>query len=280
MKTWKVEPKNSTVRQFVQCYWFIEKEIDDVSHEQPKLNPDPSATLVIAPSQQLFHYKNATEIFEGKGNHWLFPNSQTLQLDHSQPFVILGIKFNIGALYSLNLSPKQPVIDQVVSLDVNGLLNVSMLNELSTMLRENHSSETWLNILDEKLIFWLSKGTQDSHSKLCQKAIPFLSETPVSELGTLLHCSQRTIERSFLRVTGITLKQCQSMNRFESILSRLYSLTDQEIDWLDIVDEFGFSDQPHLIRYLQSIIGTTPNKYAKSRDFTIDIYGEFTPDKS
>ncbi|WP_220034735.1 helix-turn-helix domain-containing protein [Psychrobacter fozii] len=46
-----------------------------------------------------------------------------------------------------------------------------------------------------------------------------------------------------------------------------------QVDWVDIAFEFGFSDQPHLIRYLKHQIGTTPKKYVSKRGFTIDIYG-------
>ena len=278
MKSWKIEPKNSSVAQFVQCYWLLEKEVSDTSHNYPKLNPDPSGTLIIAPAQHPYHYQNSANIFAGNGSHWIFPNSQTLQLDHSQPFVILGIKFNVGALYSCNLSPKQPIIDQVITEDVNALLQTDKLNDLRFLVDDNLPENACRDLLDKALSSWLSKYHQDSHSKLCQKALIHLSNTPVSDIGKLLHCSQRTIERSFSRVTGFTLKQCQSMNRFEAILERLYSLNEEEIDWLDIVDEFDFSDQPHLIRYLKSFIGETPSNYVKERDLTIDIYGDFNPD--
>ena len=37
--------------------------------------------------------------------------------------------------------------------------------------------------------------------------------------------------------------------------------------------QFGFSDQPHLIRYLKKQIGLAPKAYANERGFTIDVYG-------
>ncbi len=278
MKNWKIVPQEPNVAEFVQCYWLLEKEASDTSHNYPKLNPDPSGTLIIAAEQQKYAYQNKNDNFSGQGSHWIFPNSQTMQLDHSQPFVILGIKFNIGALYSLDLPLKQPVIDQVTKVDVNLLLKIDILNKLSCLTKENHPVESYRDLLDEILAPWLTSKLQDSHSKLCQKAILQLTNHPVSEIGPLLHCSQRTIERSFSRVTGFTLKQCQSMLRFEAILERLYAVKDADIDWLNIVDEFGFSDQSHLIRNLKSIIDETPGQYAKARDLTIDIYGDFTSD--
>ncbi|MGF1755689.1 helix-turn-helix domain-containing protein, partial [Vibrio makurazakiensis] len=45
------------------------------------------------------------------------------------------------------------------------------------------------------------------------------------------------------------------------------------IDWASVALQFGFSDQPHLVRYLKSQLGLTPNTYAKERGLTIDVYG-------
>ncbi len=99
--------------------------------------------------------------------------------------------------------------------------------------------------------------------------------THICNIGSALHCSQRTIERSFMKVTGFTLKQCHSMNRLEAILEYLYQLDSLKINWVDIATNFNFSDQPHLIRYLKSLIGLTPGEYSRKRDFTIDVYGDF-----
>lgn len=100
-----------------------------------------------------------------------------------------------------------------------------------------------------------------------------LDATPVSKLSNLLHCSQRTLERSFLRVTGLTLKQTQSMNKLEAMLEYLYQRNTGDFDWADIAFQFGFSDQPHLIRHVKKQLGLTPKTYTKERGLTIDVYG-------
>ena len=275
MRNWKFAPKNPDIAQLVQCYWFIQKEPEDISHQFPKLNPDPSATLILAPSDQPYSYKNSCDTFSGLGEHWIFPNSQTLQLDHSMPFIIIGIKFHIGALYSLEIDPGQPVIDQVHKVNVTSLVDAGTFNKNNLMMLAQTEPQSCVESLDKLLTPWLSNTQLDKHSKLCRRALSLLSDTQVSNMGELLHCSQRTIERSFLRTTGFTLKQCQSMNNFEVILERLYSTDNNTINWFDIVEEFGFSDQPHLIRYLKSVIGVTPGDYLKKRDLTLDTYGNF-----
>ncbi|GAM67941.1 hypothetical protein JCM19236_2096 [Vibrio sp. JCM 19236] len=39
--------------------------------------------------------------------------------------------------------------------------------------------------------------------------------------------------------------------------------------------QYGFSDQSHLIRTLKQLVNKTPSGYLKKRDLTIDIYGDF-----
>ena len=63
------------------------------------------------------------------------------------------------------------------------------------------------------------------------------------------------------------------MNKLETMLEYLYQRGSDEIDWVEIAFQFGFSDQPHLIRYLKKQIGLTPKSYEKERGLTIDVYG-------
>jgi AraC-like DNA-binding protein len=279
MINWIHAPNNPDVAKYVESYWFLEKKHSDCSHPYPKLNPDPTGHLIIAETEQSYQYDHESASFKGAGSHWLFPHCQTLQMDHSQPFFILGIKFHVGALYSLNINPKQPVLDQVVNVDINALLNAETISETDILVKAKFEPDSCSDMLDELIAPWLASSRQDKHSELTDRALSILTDAPIvananiANMGALLHCSQRTLERSFVRVTGFTLKQCQSMHRLEAILTYLYQRDESDIDWPGVAHEFGFSDQPHLIRYLKSTIGSTPGEYAKQRDLTIDIYG-------
>ncbi len=75
------------------------------------------------------------------------------------------------------------------------------------------------------------------------------------------------------------MKQYQSIRRLDEMLEQLYQESDQPVDWSDVAARFGFSDQPHLTRIIKAAIGKTPGHYARQRDLTIDVYGDFN-DKS
>ncbi len=269
-----LSPISDNVSKYVDCYWFLEKAPGSDSHPYPKLNPDPSGHMVLSPLQQPYRYDLKVKKVNGKGSHWIFPHTQTYQLDHSKPFRHLGIKFHIGALYSLDMLPSQPVLNKVSDIEIGALFDVSLLIDNSLFTLAQKSPEQCCERLDNIFISWFKNNSEDRHSWLTREALPLLLEnTPVSELSSLLNCSQRTLERSFKQVTGMTLKQCQSMNRLENILEYLYQRNIKEIDWAQIAYQFGFSDQPHLIRYLKNEIGVTPQNYSHQRDLTIDVYG-------
>jgi len=274
MINWLKPPKSAEVAKYIECYWLIEKDSDSNSYHHPKLNPDPSGHLIISPENQEYLYEMDSGVNSGIGSHWLFPHQQTFQLDHSKPFIHLGVKFKVGAFYSLDIpSYSHPMIDVVKNLNLCNLFNNSKTcgDTLTAIARSDPNQ--CREVLDDLFLTWAINAKEDQHSKITRKSLLLLDSTPISELSDILYCSQRTLERSFTRVVGLTLKQCQTMNKLEAILEYLYQRETSDIDWAAVAFQFGFSDQPHLIRHLKKQIGLTPQIYAKERGLTIDIYG-------
>ncbi len=277
MINWIQCSKDEDINQYVESYWFIEKEVGSNSYEFPKLNPDARCHLILSPPDQAYQYDIKGDLTCGEGSHWLFPHHHTIELDHRNPFVHLGIKFHVGALYSLGLGEGlSGKLDQIQSIHIARLFESSDIKTLDLIEMARINSDSTCDQLDSLLSSLFQKAKEDKHSELVRKALPLLANTPISALGDKLHCSQRTLERSFNRVTGLTLKQCQSMNKLELLLESLYQRDDKDIDWVEIAFEFGFSDQPHLIRHLKKQLGLTPQNYANERGFTIDVYGGVT----
>lgn len=289
---WLKVPNNPEIAKYIACYWFLEKLPNtEGNNDYPKLNPDPATHLILALPQQNFLYKSDNGITQMEGCHWLSPHGKTYELDHAKAVACIGIKFHVGALYSLpNLmalqgKTSQAVVDTIQTVSVDNinfdassfddrkLSDNNQVNEDALIASARNAPDDCAEMLDDICLSWLSKSHEDNHSELTRKALPLLAKNAINTLGNTLFCSQRTLERSFLKVTGLTLKQCQSMNRLEAILEFLYQREQSDIDWVDIAYQFGFSDQPHLIRYLKKQLGLTPQDYALQRGFTIDVYG-------
>lgn len=275
MNNWKISPSNPLISKYIDCYWLIEKKPEDSSFDYPKLNPDPATHLILAPTHQTYHYKLGDVDINGSGCHMMLPSTSTIILDHSKPFIILGIKLQVGAIHSLKFNSAFPLTNLVIDNAEFMPLELSQVISSFFFSSAKNQFERTCERLDELMLPWIQKSHEDKHSELVREAISIFEQTPISQMGDMLHCSQRTIERTFRRVTGLTLKQYSSMIRFETLLSYLHQNKSEKMNWADIATQFGFSDQPHLIRYLKATIGATPKDYLKQRDITIDVYGDF-----
>ncbi len=258
--------------QYIDCYWFLEKEPADAGIDYPKLYPDPSAHFIFATDDVTQSYQHGGQLRQIHGSHMIHPHQCTWVLNHIEPFAILGLKFNLGAIYDMGLEIK---IDQVEPCELATLLSLQPISPCDLLNAARSNPQAVCASLDDYLSPWFNQLSTDSHSLLAKKAVEIMEEMALSKIGAALHKSQRTLERSFLRVTGLTLKQCHSIKRLETLLHHLYETEIQHINWADLAVQYHFSDQPHLIRHLKNTLGTTPGSYVKQRDLTIDAYGDF-----
>jgi len=274
MIRWLRPPIAPALKKYIETYWYLEKSLTVEGVERPKLNPDPSAHLILSKANQAYEYSFEDNSFKGRGTHWIYPHTHTFELDHAQLFSCLGIKFKVGALYSLKkLNFKHTLLDTVVAQTLDALLDRKVVCESALLDTAKSNPELCIDSLDALFTPLIAECLEDKHSKITRQIMPLLSHEPIKQLSEKLCCSQRTLERSFLKVTGLSLKQCQSINKLELILEYLYQRKPLDIDWADIACQFGFSDQPHFIRYLKQHIQLTPESYAEQRGFTIDVYG-------
>jgi AraC-like DNA-binding protein len=279
MKNWKLSPSHPQVAQYVKDYWFLKKEASDLNSDydknHPKLNPHPAAHLILSDAEHVFRYEQGASVQTGRGSHWIYPHRKTFTMEHTDTFQILGIKFHIGALYALKKMLPNTPLDVIDPADLNQLTlgDPAVIEQL--LSTASQQPEQVRERLDQLLVPWLAGSQTDKHSELVTQILPLLGRMPMAQMGDALNRSQRTIERSFLRVTDLTLKQCHSMIRLEALLEDLYQQHGDEINWGDLAAKFEFSDQPHLIRHLKSTLGKTPGQYARQRDLTIDVYGNF-----
>ncbi|WP_299205492.1 helix-turn-helix domain-containing protein [uncultured Amphritea sp.] len=275
MNNWKRPPCDLEIARYIDCYWYLEKTPGDNSYSHPKLNPSPEAHLLLAPTEQPYHYTLNGVEKKGYGGHLLLPNTGTIDVHHLDPFLIIGIKFKAGALYSLAQTADFPMLDDIINLsDFLAATTLTLPPEPSTATRSDAINELRIK-LDNWLHPLLKNVYQDRYCQLTEKAAAIFEHTELADLAQNLHCSRRTLERAFRRVTGLSLKQYEAMRTLDKLLYYLYQYQDRSPDWADVAAKFGFSDQPHLIRYLKTAISSTPGNYLKQRDLTIDVYGDF-----
>jgi AraC-like DNA-binding protein len=86
--------------------------------------------------------------------------------------------------------------------------------------------------------------------------------------------SLRTVQRRFLRATGLTQASLYQIERARQATR----LLKQGLSILDVVDLAGYADQPHLTRSLKRFIGLTPAQLiAQDRTEQLSFLFKTTP---
>lgn len=284
MITWKYPVKG--YEWLIYRVWYLRLDPDETVPTPPVLIPNPRAHLILTPPDQPYLYQNQDRHFSGQGAHLLTAIDGILHLQDQAPLQRLGITFQPSALYRLKAQGALPCVG--VNQCYQGAHFISLADcfpEAST-----RTGAFWLNSQPAPDILarikahldHLALDSQADHfTRYAEKAMVRLDDPGNLALDTQLladacHCSRRTLERAFKRVTGLTLKQYQMMMRLEHLVLSIYQ--QDKVDWSRVAHACGFSDQPHLIRYLRQLLGKTPSRYMAARDLTIDIYGDFEQD--
>lgn len=96
----------------------------------------------------------------------------------------------------------------------------------------------------------------------------------MSELAACCHLSVSQFERRFRQLTGVSPKMFARLVRFEAVRNTLFC--DPTRRPLDLVYEFGYTDQAHFIHDFKAFSDRTPGEYAASihaRDAEFLQYG-------
>ena len=275
MNSWAHSPSKPQLSQYIERYWYLEKDAHEESLKYPRLIPNPLTHLVLTSHNQHSHYSIGNIQIALSGSHLIMPCNRFIEMDHHDSVVILGITFKAGAAYSCFPNTAEQKLNSVFK-STNKILSCLAMDTTERLIRQAFDdTETLVEQLDHFVAPLLEHVREDRHSVLTRQALHDLERVPLNELEHYLSCSKRTMERSFLRVTGYTLKQYETLKRLDRLIRHLYQNRSQTQNWADLALHFGFSDQPHLIRELKKTIGTTPAKYAHLRNLTIDAYGNF-----
>jgi AraC-like DNA-binding protein len=135
--------------------------------------------------------------------------------------------------------------------------NSSLLDQLKPMNTERkiESIARFIHCLVKQQ----GRGRYDEVQKAVQMILRDKGSSPVSEIRKKLFLSERTFQRKFRQVVGVTPKQFSTIVRFHVAKNQL---SDSEISGFgDIVHHLGFSDQSHFIKVFKRYTGKTPVDY-------------------
>ncbi len=234
-----------------------------------------------------YSYDTRDTKLAGKGCHLLTANEHLLLLEDRAPIKRIGITFRPEGLYAIESrfsdASQVAAINQCEWFDWLNAAFDERFQQGLWQLELQDSPQCLLSYIKQHLDALDIEPCRTKPFLASQKAVSVMDaqalRSPelamdIDEIAKQCACSRRTLERSFKQVVGLSVKQYQQMARLEQMILTLYK-QQEAIDWASFSQQFGFSDQSHLIRTLKQQLRKTPSKYLKKRDLTIDIYGDF-----
>ncbi|WP_343565378.1 helix-turn-helix domain-containing protein [Sphingobacterium sp.] len=198
----------------------------------------------------------------GKKMPIMFLYGQTIKpiaIEVDGPFKIVIFQFYpfvLRAFWGIN---PQDINDSCYDLD-----DKKKISELVKEILSSPTIQEKIAIISRLLIgYFEQKGSKLDFSirGVIQCIIDKKGAVSIHEIAKKENLHIRTLERRFLKETGISAKQFAKIVQFQTSLTQLTTHDFGNIN--EIVYANGFSDQSHFIRVFKAFTGLTPNTFSK-----------------
>lgn len=226
---------------FVEHYWIVRWDLPEGHVYENELLPYPNINVAITEDDDMI-----AGVVTGKF-------SRTL----SGKGAVLGVKFLPGGFYPFFKKPIERLTNRRIPLKT--VFQAARIKKIRSML---HEPDAVLIAETEKMLL-TKKPEQDGAITVIGDIIENVKHDPgVRQVAPLIEqygASERTLQYAFKNYVGIGLKWIILRYRLQDVADAIDNGRD---DWPAIAQEFGFSDQSHLIRDFKKVFGETPAQYA------------------
>ncbi|OEH92592.1 helix-turn-helix domain-containing protein [Bacillus solimangrovi] len=237
-------PASEHTSFFVKHYWCVSWDVSEKEQFLQDVIPNPCVNLVVehnktgifGPTKRKFSY-----LVKGKG-------------------IVFGVKFRPGGFYPFI---KKSVSDlSSLPMNVQDVFGVSTQTLEETILFEQDAqlaTKYIENIIEESL------PKRDEQITFVNQIIDLIiseqSITKVEHLCDHFHIHKRKLQRIFQQYVGVSPKWVIKLYRLQNAAEIIENNNDH--NWIDLSMQLGYYDQSHFIRDFKTIIGKTPEEYAK-----------------
>jgi len=175
---------------------------------------------------------------------------------------IIVAAFNPNGFYRLFQIPLDQMQNEVVY-DPDELLGISGFTELWQMLKTLPNRQSQADLLIEYGNTFIKEADVESQPLL--EGVQDLQNTfyqPSKAIAVDTDLSTRTIQMRFQKYLGFSTKELTRFLRFKQVIAFIQK-QEHSVDWLAVVDEFGYHDQSHLIKDFRHYLSTTPRKFVQ-----------------
>ncbi len=233
-------PLSSTV----ECIWHYEGEA--VAHGRENVLPDGRFQIVL-------------NLAAGKGAVCGL-RSQHVVVDPALISLMMGVVFRPGgAVGFLGASPLE-FLDRSVPLDL-----VWGASPLLEQLRDTASVRTRLCRLEAALTQRMLRDRKGHTTtpRAIDYALRAFNNAPhigtVADVSLEIGRSRRWFSQAFGEQVGMTPKRYCRLMRFQTTVRQIAS--GQSVNWADIAQAGGFSDQAHLVHEFRAFSGLSPERF-------------------
>jgi AraC-like DNA-binding protein len=232
---------------FVEHYWIVNWDLRAGGPRVQEDLPHPSVHLVFEPGGASIY-----GVMRGKFSRQLADRGQ-----------VVGVKFRPGAFYPLLGAPVSSITDRVLpASQVFG----AAVDELQACILELSDDAHMVALVEQFLRGRLPAPDPVAIgvARLVSRLVSEPRDLRVDELADRLGTSPRALQRLFSRYVGVSPKWVIKRARLFEAADRLGSPTAH--DWSRLAQELGYFDQSHFIHDFKSVIGHTPDAYARPVD--------------
>lgn len=233
------------LQPFVKHYWIVSWDLEGQAPYLQDVVPNPCVNMVMEDHRSGIYgvaSRMYTKKIEGKGQ-------------------VFGVKFQPGGFYPFIKSPISMLTDQALSIEsVFGTDAIGYEQQL-----KSETEPAGMIALTESLFLQQLPAQDEAITVINQMIASILEDrdlTRVEQLCGLFHINKRKLQRMFNQYVGISPKWVIKLYRLQNAAAAMDSGSHHDL--LKLSADLGYYDQSHFIKDFKSIIGKTPEEYAKS----------------
>lgn len=253
MRYFEMAP-TAPLANFVQCFWYLEKDYGRPHQEGEWIFPDGTTDFVL---QRRGQFRTGVAILPT--GFLVGPRRKPLLLRNHGRAAAVGVRFHASGLYPIFRQPLETFDEKIVPISV-------LVGPHDGDLTEQIVSQTPLAALVILERFLLGRLPVDQNENLrMQSCIHWLKQTmgaaPISELAAHANLSSRQLERRFRLTTGFSPKQLARIYRFDAVRDRL--MLQPDADLTALAHAARYHDQAHFIHDFRDLAGLPPTGFVR-----------------
>jgi AraC-like DNA-binding protein len=171
---------------------------------------------------------------------------------------LIVINFTLNGFYRLfHIPVSQPTTSP------NSLIDASYFSELWTQLSELPTLTERLDVLTSYFLHHVAPLDDETATLL--KGIPYFQNPAIEPVKTLAQergVSPRSLQLRLRAQFGYSAKEMTRFLRFKQVLTYLQEIeANAAVDWLELVDRFGYYDYSHLSKDFAFYLNVTPRQF-------------------